>query len=329
MSGLRSLTVQARWDRSLWQHQYLEKISLELLMQVELNIQNFSTAEIVKYIFLRRLKSMTIASMARPTMPKLPSNRAYGDSNIYSLNMDSNFHFPEAVLHEILRYPKHLKTLLISLPGGDISARCPRFGVDMITPLSPAAIPRSLDPVKHSLTELSLMEMDCVWPRHDKTRADLSNFTFLKKLRISSVCWFLSGVSRRDGIELLIPGSLEDIEIVFGVDSAIHPVAGRNENTYPLSDSSGRMTYNCAWLLELAIAKNNGRLARLEKATLTERTRTGWPGEVSCSSTPWNAPTLVRQAFGDAGILFTASAQRVNVESIPSRHFMAACIPHQ
>jgi hypothetical protein len=214
MSSLRSLTLDSGWDRSPWDHEFLETNSLDRLTHVNLNMQNISTADMVKYMFLRQLESMSVMWMARPTMPVPPSNRLYGDSNIASLYQSSNFHLPEKVLKEILRFTGSLKKLYTSLPGGDIAMRCFGFGRDMVTPLSPIAITRALDLIKHSLTEFTLVDENCVWPSHDRSRTDLSNFTALRKLQISSLCYFRPGVCGRDWITHLLPAPLQEIEVL-------------------------------------------------------------------------------------------------------------------
>jgi hypothetical protein len=163
---------------------------------------------------------MSITCMAQPTLPQLPRNNSYGDSSISFLKLGSGFHLPEAVLNEILRYPGNLKTLVTSLPGEDCTDIF-RPGQNLETPLSPIAVTTALNPTKHSLEELSLVDENCIWPSHDGSRTDLSNFTAIKKLQISSLCYFLPGNSKRGGIVYLLPVSLEEIEVCPSSDAQL------------------------------------------------------------------------------------------------------------
>ena len=210
---LQSLTLKVMWDKPPWQHRFLKKNSMHSLTHINLDIKYLTTSDVVKYIFLRRLKSMSISWIEKPTVPKLPSNHTYGDSNISLLKLDSGFHVPEAALNEMLRYPRNLRTLITSLPGRDPPNNYSRPGADLTTPLSPAAVPKALDPTKDSLTELSLVDVDCVWPSHDGSRSDLSHFKALRKLQISSLCYFLPGYSKRGGIAHMLPSSLVELEV--------------------------------------------------------------------------------------------------------------------
>jgi hypothetical protein len=156
---------------------------------------------------------MSISWMDRPEVPKLPRNLSYGTSNIFSLNLEPGFQMLEVVLNEILGYPRKLKSLVTNLPGRDLSIHS-MSGQELTTHLSPVAIPRALDPTKHSLVELRLVDENCVWPSHDRSRTDLSEFTALRKLQISPLCYFLlPRPPKRDGIVHLSPTSLEEIEV--------------------------------------------------------------------------------------------------------------------
>ena len=209
---LRSLRIEAHWSNLCWKHEFLKKNPMEFLTEVNLEIRYLSTADVVKYVFLRRLKSLSISNISKPKVPKLPKNRSYGDSNVVCLKLGSRFHMPEDVLNEMLIYPRGLKTLITNLPGWDMPGNYIRPRSELMAPLSPVAVTRALEPAKLSLVDLSLVE-NCVWPSHDRSRTDLSDFTAIKKLQISSLCYFLPGNSKRDGIVDLLPASLEEIVV--------------------------------------------------------------------------------------------------------------------
>ncbi len=159
----------------------------------------------------------------------LPRNRSYGDSKISSLNLGADSHLPEAVLSEILRYLESLRRLVTSLPGRGLSDDPFRQGADLAMPLSPEAFSKALDATKSSLTELSLVDMDYVWPSHDGSRSDLRNFPSLKKLQISLLCYLLPEVSKRGGIDSLLPSSIEELEV--------YRFVSRSMNHSPLTDT--------------------------------------------------------------------------------------------
>jgi hypothetical protein len=210
---LRSLRIEACWDDLRWKHEFLKKNPMEFLTEVNLEIPYLSTADVVKYVFLRRLKCLSISSISRPKVPKLPRNHSYGDSKIVCLKLESGFHLPEDVLTEMLKYPGGLKTLITNLPGLDLPDNYFAPGSELTTPLSPVAVTRALEPTKRSLVDLSLVDENCIWPSHDQSRTDLSDFTAIKKLQILSLCYFLPGNSERNGIVHLLPASLEQIEV--------------------------------------------------------------------------------------------------------------------
>jgi len=210
---LRSLTLQACWDNRPWTHQYLKKNPMEFLTVVDLNIQHLTMDDVVKYIFLKRLEHMSISWINKPTIPRLPNTVSYGDSNVSSLKLGLGVHLPEDVLHEILKYPRSLKTLVTNLPGRDGPNNYFRPALPMTTPLSPAGVTRALEPTMISLTRLTVLNENCEWPSHDCSRTDLRSFIALKKLQIASRCYFLAGSSTRDGIVHLLPASLEDLEV--------------------------------------------------------------------------------------------------------------------
>jgi len=213
LTRLRSLNIRAGADNPLWKHQYLKRNSLDFLTHLELHISCLTPSDVVKYIFLKSLKRMSISWMEEPKMPKLPKGISYGDSNLLSLRLESGFHLPEDALNEILKYPKSLKTLVTNLPGRDVPKLYLQPGSKVTTPLVPDAVTRALDPTRLSLVELSLVDEECEWPSQDRGRTDLGNFTVLKKLQISSRCYFLPGISARDSVAHLLPASLEEIEV--------------------------------------------------------------------------------------------------------------------
>ena len=213
LTRLRSLTIWARLERPLWKHQYLKKNSLEFLTHLELHIAGLTPPDMVKYMFLKSLRSLSISWINKPEVPKLPNSFSYGDSNISSMELGSRFHLPEDVLHEILKYPRSLKTLVTNLPGQDVLNDYPTPSSVVTTPLSPAGVARALEPTKASLMELTLVDLDCDWPGHDDSRTDLRSFIALKKLRIASRCYFLPGNSTRDGIVDFLPASVEELEV--------------------------------------------------------------------------------------------------------------------
>ncbi|KAN0105009.1 hypothetical protein V8E51_010754 [Hyaloscypha variabilis] len=246
-------------------------------------------------------------------MPKLPKGISYGDSNLLSLRLESGFHLPEDVLNEILKYPKSLKTLITNLPGRDVPKLYLQPGSKVTTPLVPDAVTRALDPTRLSLVELSLVDEECEWPSQDRGRTDLGNFTVLKKLQISSRCYFLPGISARDSVAHLLPASLEEIEIVYDLRSGISPQPNQIGPTHGISNPSGEMTPDCDWLINLATAKTKGTLPALQKITLIECSWSKWSrSDLACMNADWNTPSMITRAFCDAGIQFTATARVKN-----------------
>jgi hypothetical protein len=99
------------------------------------------------------------------------------------------------------------------------------------------------------------------------------------------------------------------------MDSAISPVPKEHEANHLFSNSSGEMTSDCNWLIDLASAKENRNLPALEKVTLTECVWNKWNRyDRGCMSSDWNIPELIKRAYGDAGIELVASARAFNTQ---------------
>ena len=111
-------------------------------------------------------------------------------------------------------------------------------------------------------------------------------------------------------------------KIVYGLDSAICPVPREYETAPLFSNSSDEMTPDCIWLIQLADAKDNGRLPQLERLTLTEGTRNKWKRhDPVFLNTDWRPPNLVTKAYLDVGIELIAIARAYHMN--PHR----GCLP--
>jgi hypothetical protein len=162
-------------------------------------------------MFHGQLKMLSIDSMTPndPTIPAVPEGNEQGTSPITSLKFGKRIHISAEVLKELLQWPLALASFRSTLPG-DVAGSASRIrggGRVMTCKLSPAAISNILAPTRDTLEDLELIDTDISWRGHDASQLNLSDFTTLKKMNVSSTCFFpgLTPGRKRDGLYALLP----------------------------------------------------------------------------------------------------------------------------
>jgi len=213
LPALRSLKLHAWYDDSPFNYRFLKHSSMDLLTDIDIDIRYFSMADMNRFFFLKRLNKMSISWIERPTVPNLPNGHSYRSSSVTKLDLGPNLYLLPSILTKVLKFPAKLITLSTALPGRDKPDQWIPQGRTLTTQLSPVLVPIALEPVRWSLEDLTLIDENCIWTGHDGTRTDLNHFSSLNILKISSLCYFPSGVSQRDNIAHLLPPSLKKLDV--------------------------------------------------------------------------------------------------------------------
>lgn len=147
-----------------------------------------------KLMSLQGLESITIESIYDVDNPS-PSDRKYRASPVLSLDLDRNI-LSANFMRELLTCPRALKKLRCSVPWHEDTSERP--------------LEHTLEPAKHSLTELVLVRcFDQKLPR-----MNLRDFGFLRVLEVGSCCLKSSHPCvTRSGVYGLLPPSLQELRV--------------------------------------------------------------------------------------------------------------------
>ena len=108
-----------------------------------------------------------------------------------------------------------LTSLHCKMPGRTGSRYNLIDGMHMLDTFSPALLKEILRPLQATLTSLRLDTDSMLWPSHDETELDLSDFISLKTVTLSSSLLFEQGLVglRRTGVWRLLPVSIEKLTV--------------------------------------------------------------------------------------------------------------------
>ena len=215
---------------------FLDANPMRRLRTIELNVFFLSSTALAQLMLVPTVESITATRFRDAAKPALQPGSTLADfmalplafpTRLRHLNLGI-FRIPLPVLHSILKHAPHLRRLAATLPGrgNPDDVRAPLDA----RRLCPAAIARALDPVRHTLQELSLINDRHEWAGSDGTRADFSAFKQLRKMRVAPGLWFSWGAYAqavspkldqgfcwckevREGVWKMLPRSLEELEV--------------------------------------------------------------------------------------------------------------------
>ena len=131
------------------------------------------------------------------------------------LGIPNRSHLPPEELRNILSIPSGVHTLYCTIPGreeNDNLFRSP--DTSMVQPFSPARIAWAVSPLRESLVNLTLCDsFEPIWPSHDLSRIDFSDFNSLQKLQVSSSCFFPSSSPQetRQDVWKTLPKTIREV----------------------------------------------------------------------------------------------------------------------
>jgi hypothetical protein len=211
---------------------FLDVNPMRRLRTIELDVFFLSSTALAQLMLVPTVESITATRFRDAAKPALQPGSTLADFTALPLAFPTRlrhlnlgiFRIPLPVLHSILKHAPHLRRLAAMLPGrGNPTPLDARR-------LRPAAIVRALDPVRHALQELSLVNDRHEWAGSDGTRADFSAFRQLRKMRVAPGLWFSWGAyaqavshkvdqgfcwckEAREGVWKMLPRSLEELEV--------------------------------------------------------------------------------------------------------------------
>ena len=135
--------------------------------------------------------------------------------SMLKLGISYTSHLPPEELRNIFSIPSGVHTLYCTIPGREENANLFRsLDTPMVQPLSPARIAWALSPLRESLVNLTLCDsFGSIWPSHDLSRIDLSDFNSLQKLNVPSSCFFPSSSPQetRQGVWKTLPKTIREV----------------------------------------------------------------------------------------------------------------------
>ncbi|CAG8977927.1 hypothetical protein HYALB_00001807 [Hymenoscyphus albidus] len=281
------------------------------LQRLTLYESRISTKQLFELAALPKLKSLDIeddgpkTSIFEPEDVTLVGNSVLQSLLIGSLHID--------VFLKLLSFTSSLTELVCPMPTPGplkpIQSNIPRRRAEPIRipyVLSPRNFMSPFRCLSRILTTLHL-NSGGIWGNFDGTRMDFSQFVALKKLGISSLCFFSPlplGLSR-DGFYKLLPPSLEELDLFFQYDIGIFYSLCRPGDGFGV-EKTGRARFVAGelreleyrWILELAQYKRE-RLRFLDSVLILEGTR-----QVTSlyKSEIWTPPASVEHVFAEADV---------------------------
>ena len=186
-------------------------------MEVTLNdLCSFMGMSSLSRIIIHDIDSASIVS--KPEYTSMPHSTLHRGAMLSLLDL-GRAHIPPLELCKALKLASSITKLRCAMPGVEKVKDRRMIGrpmrVSMASPLSPAMIVQAFSPLQSSLTNLHLNhETFTMWPSHDGTRLDMSNFICMKILEVPSTCFFeASPKQQRNSVTPLLPPSLEKLSV--------------------------------------------------------------------------------------------------------------------
>lgn len=220
LPNIKSLCIDWEDQSSAFLPDYLSHTNHPQLREITFLGWNTSLGEMCDCIGATSLSSIVanaIDPSSRVSSHHIEQNSAGRDGPNLSLMKLGRTHLPHPQLHKLLELASSVTTLQCATPGlqettGSFPNRRIRSTMESI--LSPALTAQTLAPLQASLVQLTLSDGSTTyWPGHDGTQLDLSKFTSLKILSITSNLHFKDMPQiHRKSVRGLLPLSLEELK---------------------------------------------------------------------------------------------------------------------
>ncbi|KAF2806067.1 uncharacterized protein BDZ99DRAFT_574290 [Mytilinidion resinicola] len=253
-----------------------------------------------------------------PNLEDFFASRLSAPSNLKNLDLGT-YRISLPVLEGILNFAPKLQRLKATLPGRSCRYQDRDYGlVASDRWLNPSTISRALQPVHHTLEELTMVNDRRAWAGTDNTRADFTGFTKLRKMCVAPGFWFKWGAfaygehmnidhgfvadhEDRCGLWELLPPNLEELEIYFQFYSGIFCVS--IPHVTKLENMLDMPSKHYHWIQELATFKSTA-FPSLRSVRLIEQVLTGLTvGDgISFEEMAWTPPKDLLDSYTEAGV---------------------------
>lgn len=176
----------------------------------------FTVTEIIRFMLLPDVRTLSATTLDIMKEPRLPSSFACQKSMITSLDLlgGTLWRMSAETLGAILSFCSRLVALHCQIPMDTEHDSISHQTSRVTQPVCPSLLTTALAPVRETLEELSLLNLRHSVP-YDGTFLDLSNFTSLEVLTITSCCLLPPGhpFLGRNELYKLLPASLTCLNV--------------------------------------------------------------------------------------------------------------------
>ena len=196
---------------------FLNLEPLPALQTVILSHQSTNVDDIVRFMVYGRIKCLRVKALEATAEQPIELNEIRSTADqLTSLDLGSTFHVHEDTLAKLLDLAPNLEELSLNIAGHEDRTGFGYVARPATSTFSPTVLINALEAIQHTLIKLRLT--GCVgthWPRHDRSRLDLSSFTALQQLAAPAICFFhTTGADRsRNGVFTLLPSTLRNLEV--------------------------------------------------------------------------------------------------------------------
>jgi hypothetical protein len=215
LTRLRGLSLSTFADTTPYQPEFLRYNKLKDVSEVALSDTFLTIETVARFMFLDRIKVMTIEALPDQAVPAVPDSyvKAMKTSPLVDLYFNWECFLALDVLAKFLEAPEALQRLTSPTPGTlRLTSGTRRI---MTNVLSPCSISHALLPTFDSLVDLTITDRFFpIFSGHDSTRLNLHEFTRLKICRVPANLFFHDEEAHpsRNGLYEVFPGSLEILE---------------------------------------------------------------------------------------------------------------------
>lgn len=180
---------------------------------------DFTTTEVIRFMLIPNLQTFYCEGLNIMKPPRLPPAFTSANSSLTSLDLlgGTLWCIEPRTLRAMLSHCPSLRVLRCQIPMIAHLDSCQEQTSCVERPVSPRELITVLEPVRHTLQDVSLLNRRHTVP-YDGSCMDFSGFAALRKLEITSCCLMPPGApcEERDGLYKLLPRSLERLKVRTG-----------------------------------------------------------------------------------------------------------------
>lgn len=189
---------------------------LQNIHTIELRDQ-FTTTELLRFMLIPNVRTLKAASLDRMPPASLSATWSNQKSNISRLEIDGGWLWTmvPSTIHSILSHCPQLRVLHVRVPMvSDIQGGAEIYS-QVNQPVIPAALQQMLEPVRHTLQELVMLNGRHKVPYDHSSTMNFSGFKALEKLEITSCCMMPPGspCDARYGLSRSLPPKVRFLKV--------------------------------------------------------------------------------------------------------------------